>query len=418
MKVGPPPADILAGMLVYVTQSPRIDARIRVAVEDFAVEELIELGEDGSGPYPIYKVEKRGMGTLDAAAVMERAVRGRVSYAGLKDKRAVAIQYMGPTSKRSASPAEVRDEGLRADLFGHYASPVRRGMMLGNRFRIAVKSGSAHLRESVEEAYVKCRNRELPNFFGYQRFGLKADTNQRVGKAILRKDFAGAVSLLVGESRVNEAEDIAGARRMFREGKYAEAMQIFSQHRYLESRVMSRLIAREDDHLGALRSLPITLRKLFVNSYQAYIFNKVLSMAVERGIKIARAVPGDNWARLAPDQLRVGKVHGVREEPDENALPLVQLVGYAFRDYGSRFDRLIIEQLRIEGTEPRQFYVKEADEMSSEGGFRHAPLIARDLNYSPGTEALVLDFSLSKGEYATTLLREVLKPENPLESGF
>ena len=263
-----------------------------------------------------------------------------------------------------------------------------------------------------------CRNRELPNFFGYQRFGLKADTNQKVGRAILRKDFARAVSLLVGESRVNEAEDVAGARRMFREGKYAEAQQIFAQHRYLESRVLSRVIAKDGDYLGALRTLPITLRKLFVNSYQAYIFNKVLSMAVERGMNIARAVPGDNWARLAPDQLRVGKVHGVREEPDENTLPLVQLVGYAYRDYGSRFDRLILEQLAIEGTEPRQFYVKEADEMSSEGGFRHAPLIAKDLKYSPGNEGLILDFSLSKGEYATTLLREVIKPENPLESGF
>jgi tRNA pseudouridine13 synthase len=416
MTVGPPPADVLAGMLVYATRSPRIDARIRVAVEDFAIEELIDLGEEG--PYPVYRVEKRGMGTLDAAALMERALRSRVSFAGLKDKRAVAIQYMGPTSKHSASPAEVRDNGLRGDLFGRFASPVNRGMLLGNRFRISIKSSSAHLVECVEEAYLTCRNRELPNFFGYQRFGLKGDTNRRVGKAIVRRDFAEAVSLVVGESRVTEADDVAAARRMFRDGKYAEAQQTFAKQRYLEGRVVGRLIAREGDYLGALRTLPITLRRLFVNSYQAYIFNKVLSMAVERGIEIARAVPGDNWAKLASNQLRVGKPHGVREQPDESALPLIQLVGYAFRDYGSRFDRLILEALAGEGTEPRQFYVKEADEMSSEGGFRHAPLIARDLDFRSGPEGLVLDFSLSKGEYATTLLREVVKPENPLESGF
>src|SRR2546427_3543326 len=153
MTVGPPLADILAGMLVYATLSPRIAARIRVGVEVFAVEELIELGENGSGPCRVYRVEKGGVGTLEAAAIMERAVRGKVSFAGLKDKRAVAIQYMGPTSKRSASPAEIRDDGLRADLLGHFASPVKRGMLVGNRFRIAVKSEYAHLRASVEEAY-------------------------------------------------------------------------------------------------------------------------------------------------------------------------------------------------------------------------------------------------------------------------
>ena len=30
----------------------------------------------------------------------------------------------------------------------------------------------------------------------------------------------------------------------------------------------------------------------------------------------------------------------------------------------------------------------------------------------------VLKFNLSRGSYATIVLREILKPENPLESGF
>ena len=74
--------------------------------------------------------------------------------------------------------------------------------------------------------------------------------------------------------------------------------------------------------------------------------------------------------------------------------------------------------LKEEGVEPSQFYIKEAEEVSNEGGFRHAPLLAKDLARRVRTGSTTLSFSLGKGEYATTLLREVLKPEDPLASGF
>jgi tRNA pseudouridine13 synthase len=226
------------------------------------------------------------------------------------------------------------------------------------------------------------------------------------------------VSLLVGETRRGELDEVAEARRLFRDGNLWEARRAFARHRYPEGGVVGHLLEREGDNLGALRTLPIALRRLFVNAFQAYVFNRVVSGAVRRGLGLASAQPGDNWAVLAADQLRLGKVHGVREPPQEGAIPLVQIVGYAFRDYGSRFDGFIREELGAEGIEPRQFYIKEAEEMSSEGGFRHAPLLARDLGCSLTPDGMVLEFSLSKGEYATTLLREVIKPEDPLEAGF
>ncbi len=418
MKTEPPAADVAAGMSVYATSGPRNDARIKVAEDDFLVEELMELGERADGAYPVYRVEKRGIDTLRAAEVLGEALRSRVSFAGLKDRRAVAVQYMSPTSKRSAAPAHVEERGMRAELVGRFSSPVSRGMMIGNRFRISVRGRGAGIVQSVEETYGKCDRRELPNFFGYQRFGLKADINSRVGRAILARDFGEAVSLLVGEVRIAERDGVAEARRLFMDGRYREALDGFARFRYPEERLVSRLLAKEGDYLGALRTLPLTLRRLFVNAYQSYIFNRVLSSAADQALDVSTALRGDNWARVAPDGLRVGRPHGVREDPPERALPLVQLVGYAFRNYGSRFDAMILKELSDEGMEPRQFYIKEAEEMSSEGGFRHAPMVARDLRYDTSPDRTVLDFSLAKGEYATTLLREIIKPERPLEAGF
>ena len=99
-------------------------------------------------------------------------------------------------------------------------------------------------------------------------------------------------------------------------------------------------------------------------------------------------------------------------------VPLIQIVGYGFRNYGSRFDRLMISILKEQSVEPPRFYIKEAEELSNEGGFRQAPLLAKDLTQESQQGRTTLSFALGKGEYATTLLREVLKPEDPLAAGF
>ncbi len=418
MSVEPPASDTLVGMLVYATKGRPTGARLRVKEDDFQVEELIDLERFADGPYPLYRVQKRGIDTLHAAAMLERALKSRVSFAGLKDKRASAVQYMSPTSKRSLAPPEVGDVGLMASLVGRFSSPVTRGMLIGNRFRVLLKNSAPGIVESVEEAYRCSESRKIPNFFGYQRFGLRGARNHLVGRAIVKAKFEEAVSLVIGEPRIGEAEVTAEARGLFRQGNYGLAVDLFSRDQDVEKKMLRHLIARRGDFLGALRALRPTLRRLFVNAYQAYIFNRTLSFALKEGINIAHVERGDNWASLSQDQLQVGRPHGVKEVSVEGALPLVQVVGYSFRDYGSRFDRLIVRELKAEGLEPRQFYVKEAEEMSAEGGFRHAPLIVRNLGWQVMADGLLLSFSLSKGEYATTLLREIIKPESPLQSGF
>ncbi|MDA4133497.1 MAG: tRNA pseudouridine(13) synthase TruD, partial [Thaumarchaeota archaeon] len=185
-----------------------------------------------------------------------------------------------------------------------------------------------------------------------------------------------------------------------------------------ERRVAGHLAEKPDDHLGAFRKVPILPRRLFLQSYQAYLFNLTLSRAVSGGLDLSSAEKGDNWTELAADGLRIGKIHGVKEPLPGRVLPLVQLVGYAFRDYGSRFDRMIVPILEEEGIRPAQFYLKEAEEVSNEGGFRQAPLLATGMGCEALEGGVALSFNLGRGEYATTLLREVLKPEDPMASGF
>jgi tRNA pseudouridine13 synthase len=420
-SIQPPSPDIASGMTAYATATGRRSGRLRTSREDFQVDEILDLGqveqERKEGYVPVYSVRKNGVDTPHAADELAVSLKSKVNFAGLKDSNAVTVQYASARSSRADDPPVVHGRMFEAERIGYLPRPISRGMMTGNRFRIVVRT-EEDISGSVEQVFRACNERRIPNFFGYQRFGLRGMVNARVGGAILRRDFRGAVQLFLGETRGGESADAQEARRLAGEGRYRDARGLFSFGQDIERRVARRLEEKPDDYLGAIRRIPIVPRRLFVQAYQSYIFNRTASDAVSSGLDLSRGEPGDNWTTLASDQLRPTKTHGVKEPLVGETIPLIQIVGYGSRNYGSRFDRLMILILKEESVEPSRFYIKEAEELSNEGGFRQAPLLAKDLTQESRQGSTILSFALGKGEYATTLLREVLKPEDPRLSGF
>jgi len=411
-------------MTVYATSCDgNVVASLRASPEDFQVEEVLNLGEVSTDrtrefTIPVYRVRKRGIDTPHAAAELAESLRSNVNFAGMKDSKAATTQYASARSGRAADPPFVRGSRFEAERVGYLRRPISRGMMVGNRFSIRVVT-EEDISGRVSEVYSRCALRAVPNFFGYQRFGLRGMVNHRVGKAIIKRDFKGAVNLFLGEPRQGENGAASEARLLAKEGRYSEAAARFSPRQDPERRLARHLAEKPGDYLGGLRRVPMTPRRLFVQAYQSYIFNLTMSASLEAGLEISKAERGDNWAEVEADGLGIGRAHGVREPlASEGTVALVQLVGYAFRDYASRFDGLIIRILKDEGVEPSQFYIKEAEEMSNEGTFRQAPLLVKDAAYAALGGGPTLSFTLGRGEYATTLLREVLKPDDPLSAGF
>jgi tRNA pseudouridine13 synthase len=418
----PPPIDVECGLLTYSTVGGRQDGRLRTSFQDFQVQELISLKEivqaRTPGLVPVYKVTKAGIDTPHVAREIAALIKSEVNFAGLKDKEATVVQYMSARSTRASAPPELRGDRFEAQLVG-FSRPVTRGMLTGNRFRILVEA-SIDLGADIERCFDACKRKQVANFFGYQRFGLRGGANRKVGKAIVARDFAGAARLVLSEPRKGEDEQANEARRLCREEKYRDGAMLFSARQDIERRVAFHLSQKPGDHVGALRTIPIPIRRLLVNSYQAYLFNLALSRAFAEGVDISFARSGDNWAQLKEGGLSVGRVHGVKEEVPHGGqtAPLIQIVGYGYRNYGSRFDGAVAEVMQEEGVVPASFYIKEAEEMSNEGGFRPAALLCADLSFEREDRGFVLEFSLGKGEYATVLLREVLKPEDPRSAGF
>lgn len=420
--IPPPEVERAVGMESYSTSAPPCAAKLRTVDDDFEVEEIlkdVKLSPDPfSGAIPLYRVEKRSTDTFHLEREMSAILRSRISYAGIKDKRAVATQYLSPTTSKASSPEVVERDKFRAVRVGYLERPLARSMVAGNRFRITLRDCCPTIELSVIESMRLCRERRMPNFYGLQRFGTRDAVTHRVGKALIASDLEKAVEILLTEPRSFDDGNLTEARRLMKEGRFEEGSSLLPPGQGVERMVARRLAKKPADRLGALRALPIALRRFYTQAYQSYIFNRTLSRAMQKGIDISICEAGDNWGELTDEGLVLRKVHGVREPQVEGAVPLVQLIGFAYRNYGSRFDACVEEVLAEEGVSPREFYVKEMQEVSVEGGFRRPHLTVLGESYQLDGDVAILSFVLARGEYATVLMREVVKPSDPHSAGF
>ena len=157
--------------------------------------------------------------------------------------------------------------------------------------------------------------------------------------------------------------------------------------------------------LRAIHAIPLSLRRFYIQAYQSFIFNQSLSSAFSDGENLFEANSGDVCFDFKGI---IGKfVHGLEQKL---ALPFV---GYSYYKK-TRFDYQISKILQQEEITPKDFFIKEMQEVSSEGGFRQDAIHCT--NYSSNHD--VVEFSLSRGSFATILLREIMKPDNPIEAGF
>ena len=345
-------------------------------------------------------------------------LRCSVSYGGLKDKRALAVQYVTPTSRRSLRPVRVAKENYTAELVGYVAEPMSRARIAGNSFTVVLRDCCADVAARIEDVMRLSEQRKVPNYYGLQRFGTFGAGTHLIGKAIVRREFEEAVRLLLGAPFPGESDAGRAVREAMLAQRYDEGIRLLPAGKDVERLIAMELIQHPHEWVRALRRVPIKLRRLYVQAYQSYIFNRTLSRAIAGGEDISKMEPGDNWAEATPDGLLTSVPRGVRDVPTAGAVPMVQVVGYAFRDYASRFDRHIEVVLESEEVKPGSFYVKEMQEVSAEGGFRRPHLAVRDTSRNIDGQTATMKFTLGKGQYATVLIREILKSRDPVASGL
>ena len=396
-----PNLDSQIGISVYSTKFNGIGGKIRVTAEDFEVsEKILEKTlkainqEEG---YAVYKLKKRRIDTNHALSDIFRKNGIRLKSLGLKDASAITEQFVCSGNKGKAIE-DYSTEKYSLRKIGFVKKPLSKKDMVGNHFKIKISECSDGVSSFTEFD-------NILNFYGYQRFGSKRPVTHLIGKAIVQRNFEKAVDLILSftsdydSKENNEIREKLGDKQNFKQyfDKIPSQMDI-------ERIVVKEMIAH-DDAFTAVRAIPLSLRRFYIQAYQSYIFNKSLSSAFSDGENLFEPESGDVCFDLK------GIIGKFIKGMDQNlALPFV---GYSYYKK-TRFHPQISQVLEQEEISPKDFFIKEMQEVSNEGGFRQAAIDCSD--YSSYEN--IVEFTLSRGSFATILLREIMKPSDPIFAGF
>jgi len=396
-----PDLDSQIGILAYSTKFPGIGGKIRVEPEDFQVSELISAKSKKSindqHGYAVYKLKKKKIDTNHALSGIFRQKGIRLKSLGLKDASAVTEQFV--CSGNKGKPIEnFSSDRYSLEHLGFVKKPLSKKDMIGNHFKLKISDCQNNLESFTEHD-------KILNFYGYQRFGSKRPVTHLIGKAILQQDFDKTVDLILSFTSSYDSEENTEIRQKLSDkSNYRQYFDQVPIQMDIERIVLKEMI-EHGESIRAIRAIPVSLRRFYIQAYQSFIFNQSLSAAFLDGEDLFEAQTGD----VCFDHHGIiGKyVKGM----DQNlALPFV---GYSYYKK-TRFDFQISKILQQEEISPKDFFIKEMQEASSEGGFRQAAI--RCTNYSAHDN--VVEFSLSRGSFATILLREIMKPQDPMMAGF
>ena len=144
---------------------------LRAAPSDFVVEERLAFEPTGAGQHRFLLVEKCLANTESVARDLARhyaVLPIAVSFAGRKDRRAIARQWFSVDTPRDDDPAPTSEfRVLRAT---RHARKLRRGELEHNGFSIRLTALEGDL-EVLDARLAMIAEHGFPNYFGEQRFG-------------------------------------------------------------------------------------------------------------------------------------------------------------------------------------------------------------------------------------------------------
>ncbi len=447
------------GIQVYAAKSLGVGGVIREAIEDFVVEEALVDGSranlNGTIPskvlgsslqrqrYLLCVLVKRNWDTLIAVKNIATQLgidQRRIQIAGIKDAKAITAQHLTIEEGMIDDAAKINIKDLQVYPVGYLREALSLYYLLGNYFTINIKSIA--LKETTVKTRISKNIEELediggiPNFFGHQRFGTTRPITHLVGKALVNGNFEEAAMLFMAKPSVHEHPSSRQARQELQLTKnFKQALENFPKQLRFERLMIHHLVDNPDDFIGAFQRLPIKLQELFVQAHQSYLFNRFLSERVKHGYCLDRAEVGDYVVGVERSGIPVTKMakmvnsetlsvinEQVKAGKMRVAIPMVGVKQKLSQGVMGEIEKEVLEEEKIN---LGNLQVNELSSIGGKGGLRTATAPIKDFkiqNISENTDGkgaqARLSFMLLRGCYATVLLREVMKPKDPITSGF
>ncbi len=389
--------------LVYLSKTKGIGGNIKNTPEDFIVEEIMEdgtllekdkkitreQGSEGGGEFTHFILQKTNWNTFDALREIGKRLKCSLKsfgYAGTKDRNAITTQ-LASVYQKEVNSVKIKDMRILGSWKAE--KKVSLGDLMGNRFTIRVKTGKRKTEDVVHSIYEEMAGM-FPNYFGPQRFGMRRNTHV-VGKNMLVGSFRRACEeyLFGGEKETNESARNA-RENLKNTGDYKKALTEYPKHLFYERTLIGHLVKNPNDYVNAMRKLPRGLSLMFIHAYQAYLFNRILSIKTDvgGGADIGEYYCGENAYGFADINHRTSMGFLVGKLPG----------------YESEIGEVEKEILAEEGIRPVDFKMRSFPEISSKGGYRVMYCPIKDFEFSE--ENCEFRFALPSGSYATMVIRE------------
>ena len=386
-----------------------LTAVYKQSCEDFFVEELPLYELAGAGDHLCFQVEKRGMTTsalVRRIASELKVPTNSIGVAGLKDARAVTRQYLSVEHIASEALEQLRIADVEILRIQRHTNKLRKGHLLGNRFRIVLRDCDSSRIDDVRAVMARLEQVGLPNAFGPQRFGARGDSGL-IGRALIDGNHREAVELIAGRPSDADFGSVLAARKLFEVGQYQAASKSWPGGYQLSAKISFAMHKNRGRASRATRSLSKAEKGFFISAWQAECFNRILA---ERMPHIAELQLGEfAWNHGGRRAFQVSELARARERARRfEVSPAGPLFGPATVLSAGAIGQLearILKQfeLDIERFDRRQF-------SGISGGRR--PLRVRPTETrveTLGETVLELHFCLPAGAYATSVLREICK---------
>ena len=391
-KLSVPIEDIKLGILNYAIGIRDINSsrssKIKRGRNDFIVKEIIDLPKQVQEADWLLILIKKPYG-VDSMAVL-RLLANKLPLKdiyiyGLKDKYSEAYQYICLHRRYiDIFNKIIMDKGIEIVEIKHVSTPhIVREYIAGNEFKIAVYNPP---RSDVSN-YI-CGILEVmgvPNYYGYQRFGVHR-LNHIAGKTII-----------LGKNHLDSLP----------EHLYKILVKVFNFNKYFSDKRWRKRNKR--------------LINLLLNSFQSYMFNLAISLRMQLVGDLHNLLPGDYYFHYEP---KLGRY--IIRKCDEsityvkNYVLAVPLLDYKYLsiDSNDSFRDIYMELLEREGLSIKDFKRMAKEKLLVTGGFRKAILKPKQVSYEYIDGKMFISFVLDRGGYATIVLRELIKPLSPSKQGF
>jgi len=394
----------------YLTADlPGAGGRIKERPEDFRVTELPLYKPSGEGDHVYLFIEKTGLGSLEAADAIARALgkaRHLVGIAGLKDAQAVTRQWMSLEHVDPAKAEGLQLEGIKILEVSRHRNKLKIGHLAANRFEIRIRGCRPGAGEAAARILDVLRTKGVPNWFDYQRFGRRAD-NHLLGRALVLGQYKEFCDEFLGRPAASDSRRLSEARRLYDKGDW-EGARAFMAGQTDQLRVLSELIRTKNPERAA-RNLPRQLAKLFIGAFQSSLFNKVLERRLDSRDRVE---PGD-YAYIH-GRGAVFLVEDVEKEAPRAARfeisPSGPIVGHRVTLATGRPGEIEHAVLAEESITPEVFERVKALRLRGDRRPLRFPISDARIDTVGGND-LLLAFTLPPGSYATVVLAEITKSE-------